>query len=373
MSRKAPSPNVQILEEASTWFVAFRSEPTDESARQEFQDWLRRSPEHIRAYLEVASTYADIPAPETGRTPPDLIERARTSPDMNVIPLTGPAVTRSQIATARHRGPRLTGSRAVAAAAMLVLAGIGVWLYMERNTYGTEIGEQRSITLPDGSIVELNSRTRVRVAFGAGERRVELLSGQALFQVARDASRPFMVESDHTRVRAIGTQFDVYRKSTGVTVTVIEGRVAVRPAAAGQASGTEPGSGDVRVRSPSGTRSDDGADSREAALAEILLMAGEQLTVTATRAEKAARPNIAAATAWTRHQLVFDGTPLSQVIEEFSRHSRRRMVIDSPQLASLRISGQYTSASPDSLLRFLSLQKGVIVTEVDGEIRIRRE
>src|SRR5688572_19796065 len=63
MSRKAPRANLQILEEASTWFVAFRSDPPDGRARQEFQDWLRRSPEHIRAYLEVASIYADIPSP----------------------------------------------------------------------------------------------------------------------------------------------------------------------------------------------------------------------------------------------------------------------------------------------------------------------
>ncbi len=349
MSRKAPRANLQILEEASTWFVAFRSDPPDGRARQEFQDWLRRSPEHIRAYLEVASIYADIPSPETGRTPPELIEKARSSPEINVITLTGPGLTRSHIRGTRRRGARLTGSRAVAAAAMFILAAVGVWLYSERNTYGTEIGEQRSITLPDGSVVELNSRSKVRVAFGASERRVELLSGQALFQVAKDTSRPFMVVSDRTRVRAVGTRFDVYRKSTGLTVTVIEGRVAVHAAPAGQSSGTEGGSGDV------------------------LLVAGEQLTVTATRAEKAERPNIAAATAWTRHQLVFDGTPLGEVIEEFSRHSTLRIVIDSSDLANLRISGQYTSTSPDSLLRFLSLQKGVIVTELDGEVRIRRE
>ncbi len=342
MSRKAPRANLQTLEEASTWFVAFRSESPDENARQEFQDWLRRSPEHIRAYLEIASTYADIPSPETGRTPPDLIEKARSSPEINVIPLSAPGLMRPHLPDTRRRGTRLTGPRPVAAAAMLILAATGVWLYTERHTYGTGIGEQRSITLPDGSIVELNSRSRVRVAFGADERKVELLSGQALFQVAKDASRPFIVESDRTRVRAVGTQFDVYRKSIGLTVTVIEGRVAVRSASAGEATGTH-------------------------------LVAGEQLTVTATRAEKAERPNIAAATAWTRRQLVFDGTPLSEVIEEFSRHSTRRIVIDSAELANLRISGQYTSASPDSLLRFLSLQKGVIVAEVDGEIRIRRE
>ena len=73
MSRKAPRPNHQILEEASTWFVAFRGQDLGENARQEFHDWLKRSPEHIRAYLEIAAIYADIPAPAHGQTPPDLI------------------------------------------------------------------------------------------------------------------------------------------------------------------------------------------------------------------------------------------------------------------------------------------------------------
>ena len=258
---------------------------------------------------------------------------------------------------------RLFGSRVITATLMLVLASVGAWFYAERNTYGTDIGEQRAITMPDGSIVELNARSKVRIAFHDQQRDVELLEGQALFRVAKDHSRPFVVHAGATSVRAVGTQFDIYRKNAGTTVTVIEGRVAVLsgPSVSEQTTETarEPNSPEAPIPVPMSL--------------EMFLAAGEQMTVTSTHAVKAERPNIAAATAWTQHELVFDGTSLSEVLEEFSRYSTHRLIVDSPDLANLKISGQYTSTSPESLLRFLTLQEGVVVTQVNGETHIRKE
>jgi transmembrane sensor len=416
MSRNIPRPNQQILEEASTWFVAFRSRDLAENARQQFQEWLKRSPEHIRAYLEIASIYADIPAPEHGYTPPELIAKARASADSNVLVLAAagerpqepPAASLAQEPNRGSRKARRSenlgagafsgtgwflASRIALAMSVLIFAAIGIWSYIERNTYRTGIGEQRSITLSDGSLVELNARSAVRIAFRDGQRDVELLEGQALFRVAKDSHRPFIVQAGTTSVRAVGTQFDVYRKSKGTTVTVIEGRVAVlaevdRAAAttpttlvsASEESRAAPDPTAPATQSPRtvpGPQSPHGSIPRMPAatnpMTGILLAAGEQMTVTATGSEKAQRPNIAAATAWTQHQLVFDGTPLGEVLEEFGRYTTRRIIVDTPALAGLEISGQYTSTNPDSLLRFLSLQRGVVITEVDGETHIRQE
>ena len=376
MSRP-PDMNRQVLDEASTWFVAFRSQDLDDQARQDFQDWLKRSPEHIRTYLEIASIYADIPAPEGGRTSPELIARAKASPDINVVALSSGQIAMGSLEEASRRGSRdplpqakrSFASRVAAAALLLVFVAVGAWFYVERNTYATGVGEQRAITLADGSIVELNARSRVRIAFQDAQRDVELLEGQALFRVAKDHHRPFVVRAGATSVRAVGTQFDVYRKRKGTTVTVIEGRVAVLSGLAAQVPAVEitttPAAPEPLIPAPMIEPS--------AMAREILLAAGEQMTVTSTQAQKAERPNIAAATAWTQHQLVFDATPLHEVLEEFGRYTPRRLIVDSPSLADLKISGQYMSASPDSLLRFLSLQKGVIITEVDGETHIRQE
>lgn len=100
-------------------------------------------------------------------------------------------------------------SRVLAAAFVVALVSVSAWLYAERNTYGTGIGEQRSITLSDGSIIELNAHSKVRVAFHDRERDLELLEGQALFRVAKNRNRPFVVHAGGTSVRAVGTQFDV--------------------------------------------------------------------------------------------------------------------------------------------------------------------
>src|SRR5262249_15873572 len=114
-----------------------------------------------------------------------------------------------------------------AAILLLVLGALSAWFLTQRGTYVTDVGEQRSFMLEDGSSVELNSRSRLKVHFTGCERSIELQAGQALFRVANDRTRPFVVNSGNASVRAVGTQFDVYRKKSGTVVTVLEGIVAI--------------------------------------------------------------------------------------------------------------------------------------------------
>ena len=371
-NRTVPGANPQILEEASAWFVTLRSSEVAASTARDFHDWLKRSPEHIRAYLEIAAVYADIPAPAQGHIPAELIAKARSGPDDNVIALKLDSLAEHspQVPpTASKEGRSRAGTRVMLAASLLMCICLAAWLHLARNTYDTGIGEQRSITLDDGSIVELNAHSKVRIDFDDRQRDVELLSGQALFRVAKDHTRPFVVRAGAASVRAVGTQFDVNRRSKGTTVTVLEGRVAVASEMVASGEGTNA----RRVASEAMPAATDRLSRQTQRSGEILLVSGEQMTVTPTEVRKSESPDLAAATAWTQHLLIFDGTALHDVLEEFGRHTTRRIVIDSPELATLKISGQYTSSNPDSLLRFLSLQEGVIVREVNGEIHIRKE
>src|SRR5205807_1325966 len=104
-------------------------------------------------------------------------------------------------------------------------AGLGLW--GRPQVYATAIGEQRSVVLKDGSMIQLNSRSRVEVRYTDHDRKIALKEGQALFTVARDTQRPFLVSAGDTAVRAVGTQFDVNRLETEIVVTVLEGKVAV--------------------------------------------------------------------------------------------------------------------------------------------------
>ena len=213
-------------------------------------------------------------------------------------------------------------------------------LELSAPIYATALGERRSIEFADGSTVELNSRSKIRVKYSKQERDVELIEGQALFHVAHDTSRPFIVAVGATRIRAVGTQFDVYKKSSATVVTVVEGRVAVAP----------------RLAPESGS--------------SFLLAAGEQLTVTSESAQKTASPNISGATAWTHAEIVFDAATLSDVAEEFNRYNKRQLIIEDPDLLSFHISGTFSSVDPESLIRFLRQRPGVQVTETGRQIRV---
>jgi len=405
MAKQSPKLSAQILDEASAWFTEFTDGALDTAARAEFNTWLRRSPEHVQAYLQIAAFWedADVLRKRLGRDFEGLIARAKQ--ERNVYPLEWaaradtislPAASPAPAASDRPSGlpsiPENVGHEAsvtsqeiavspssslsakpikaphgalrslfaLAASIVLLLTAV-TWLYLQRGVYTTDIGEQRSITLDDGSSVELNARSRVRVRFNQQQRVVELMVGQALFRVAKDPGRPFVVKSGDTRVRAVGTQFDIYRKRSGTIVTVVEGRVAVAGPSAHPPS--------VRGDGPPATFDRNN---------EVLLQAGEQLTVSAVAPARAAaqpkprRANIAVATAWTEKKLVFEGAPLREVVEEFNRYNRQQLVIRDPSLYEFHVSGVFPSTDSARMLDVLRRRFGVTLSRSGNEIEISR-
>jgi transmembrane sensor len=435
MERRARSKmNTQIYEEACAWFVESRAGDLDDAGRREFDRWLRKSPEHVSAYLEIAAIWHEGPShdPKGQWTADTLIELALKSDDDNVIALvpgaaplsaspvsaqdlksiSAPAQGVTPVERTRVRASS-TGTRewlrrwrrlAIAASILVILGGTLTMLELSAPVYTTALGEQRSIQFEDGSTVELNSRSKIRVKYSKQERDVELIEGQALFHVAHDTSRPFIVAVGATRVRAVGTQFDVYKKSNGTVVTVVEGRVAVYsapqgllsetsgearmlpvpaqapPESSGTAAGPSP-SATLRARKSSPTSASGstlppaGETAKQDLLtngSSFLLAAGEQVTVTAEAAQKTANPNIAGATAWREREIVFESATLSDVAEEFNRYNQRQLIIKDPGLYGFHISGVFSSTDPDSLIKFLRQRPGVKVTETGGEIRVER-
>lgn len=415
--------NTQIYDEATDWLVRNREGTLDPHDKRRFDMWLRKSPQHVCAYLEMSKVWEDVSFidPNLNASAEELIARARA--EANVFPLAVPAPAEPRIREAENlpiapiapleRDGRQTphsrfafeqrkgransregetflrarGHRpalAAVAASMLLAVVTGTWFFTQRNTYTTGIGEQRSIVLSDGSTIQLNTGSRVRVRYSDAERDVDLLEGQALFRVAKNHDRPFVVDTNGARVRAVGTEFDVYRKYGGTVVTVIEGKVAVlgKPHAlstsadsAGEAPSV-PVSGIVPMRPAPPTPT---PLVRAAIPDAIYVTAGEQLTVSAVIPANAEiqvptpKPaNVAAATAWTRRSLEFDSTPLREVAEEFNRYNVRKLIIADPSLSDIRIGGTFSS-DPGLLVRFLRKQPELVVEETDQEIRISRK
>lgn len=340
-------PHPAIVAEASAWFIEFRAGDVNGEARLRFIDWLRRSPEHIQAYLEVSCVWAELPAsdPEGKLDFASLIARARNETDVIALtPGNSPRPGARSSAELPVNRPRPRFAVAMAALALMALVAVLIWGSRFNGSYATGIGEQRTISLADGSIVELNSRSSIRVDLSDRQREVTLLEGQALFRVAKDRHRPFVVRAGDAQVRAIGTEFDVYRKQVATIVTVVEGRVETYDAS-DSAGGTP-----------------------------VVLSAGEQLTVLPHAMTKPTRTDTVAATAWVQKRLVFEETALSDVAEEFNRYNRRPLSIDDRDLQRVKISGVYSSTDPASLINFLRSQSSMQVVETENQVRIvRRE
>ena len=361
--------NKQVYEEAAEWLVELRVGDVDAATRERLDVWFRESPNHIRAFLELSSIWEDGSDKDLDRahSTEDLIARARGV--ANITPLERMAWPNKSNKSADVRGVRQRPRRrhrrsllAASIAAVCLAGGLGLWLLENQNpNYATQTGEERSILLPDGSHIELNSKSRVRVRFSSSEREIDLLEGQALFKVAKDASRPFLVHSDAVRVRAVGTQFDVYKKVSGTTVTVLEGRVAVLSAQQVPAHTV-----------PLATQASAEVLSTAEANA-ILVVAGEQLTMAPKAAGKPTKADVTTITAWTQHQLVFDSTPLAEVVQEFNRYNVRQLVVADRTLDSFHVTGVFSSTDPASLLRFLRSQRDLDVVETGDEIRISKK
>ncbi len=184
----------------------------------------------------------------------------------------------------------------IASAAMLAAVLVG-WVAIGQpfgQTYSTAVGERRVVVLADGSTIELNTDSAVRVRLTNARRAISLDRGQALFAVAHDTRRPFIVTAGDTRVRAVGTRFEVYRTPSAVRVTLSEGRVQV-------SQGKIP--------------------------APTLMTAGTRLDVTGKAPARPVAVDVAAATGWTDGRLTFQGAPLAQVVAEINRYSRQKVVL----------------------------------------------
>jgi transmembrane sensor len=337
---------MSILEQASHWWELLHSDSASSSDHREFGEWVARSPERVEAYLQTARLVKAIKSPKLiwpNTEAAALIREAKASPE-TVLPFSTAHVTASVgRGEARHSTTRF----AWAAVAVLLMA-VGLVLFMLEPTqeFRTALGEQRSVLLADGSRVTLNTASTIEVDLLKGRRDVRLVHGEALFEVAHDPARPFVVRAGNALLSDVGTQFNVDMRSNGTTVTVVEGRVAVD-------SGSP--------RENTGARA---AHGRPGTLEALILGANDRVVITpAGLGAPQHGVNVAPTVAWTQRQLMFEHRPLSDVAEEFNRYNRDRIDIDSAELKRQEVTGVFEANDPASFVAFLSSIPGVEIRE----------
>ena len=334
-----------VLEQASHWWELLHSGSASSSDHREFGEWVARSPERVEAYLETARLIKAIKSPRLiwpSTAAEVLIREAKASPE-TVLPF---STTRVSASVGRGEG-RHVQSRLAWAAAVVLFISVGLALYILEmpQEFRTALGEQRSVLLADGSRATLNTASTIEVILQKGRREVRLVRGEALFEVAHDASRPFVVHAGNALLKDVGTQFNVDIRSNGTTVTVVEGQVAVDSAATSGSAAAQ-----------SGSRSD--------TVEALILRANDRVVVTPAGVGAPQRGvNVAASVAWTQRQLMFEHRPLSEVAEEFNRYNKDRIDIDSAELKGQEVTGVFDAKDPASFVAFLSSVPGVEIRE----------
>jgi transmembrane sensor len=302
--------------EAVTWVVRLTSGEATEGDAHAMAVWRRQSPAHEDAFQKTLLLWRGMEGLRQ-----DLVGEEHLFPEsVRLHPTRRAAGIRSTHSVGL---PAWTTWGAVAAA----LAAFAIMLTLQSGLvtrlqadYRTGTGEQATTTLEDGSVLQLNTQAAVAVHYTDTTRRVDLLDGEAVFRVMKDAARPFLVQAQNGQVRAVGTEFLVKKTTDGTLVTVLEGVVEVHTTQDGQASGAS-----VRVE------------------------AGQHVRYGPTfGVGPVERADLRLATAWQRGKLIFESAPLGTVIEEINRYRPGRIVLLSSGLSGHPVSGVFDLDRLDS-------------------------
>jgi transmembrane sensor len=331
----------RLAEEAAEWVMRL-GEDDSATCRNAFFAWFKQSPRHVQEFLEASAVSKALNGmdAELSIDLDQWIAEARR----NVIPLAAGGATPEF----PHRRLVSARSKVSVAAAIALLAVSAAVFWINRPSHfsqelTTSIGEQRTIKLADGSMMILNTRSKVDVDMTRDAREIHLLTGQALFAVAPDPARPFRVITNDAIVQAIGTQFDVHQTPSGTKVAVIEGSVRMSPRKAAAQSD--------RIAQ---------------------LKAGEEALVDARgRMQTAQLADPEKALAWRERRLEFHDVTLGVVAAEFNRYNRSQIHVEEPVAESKRITGLFDADHPEALVNFLRKDGGLRVEEGEAGFWVR--
>lgn len=284
-----------IAEQAATYLAGSQSESLGH--RRAREAWLAEDVQHRRAYDEMQQLW-------------DHAGNLRDDPELK-------AFTARRLAAMRRS--RSSTWLFLAAAALSALLGGTYFAAMRMATtpparYATQLGERRTQMLADGTQVVLNTDTVIEVRYTRNQRSVELQHGEAQFDVAHDASRPFVVQVDGDTVTALGTRFQVRRNANAVVVTLLRGSVEV-----------------------------------EQGLEHRILHPDEQARISPGTGIHVEAIDPAQATGWLEGWLHFSNATLGEVVAEANRYSARKLRLADPQLARLRLHGNFRTGDTASI------------------------
>lgn len=310
--------------EAADWYARLSRTPIETEELTRFQRWCRDE-NNLKAYNDID----DISR---------AVRRLRDDPAMRAA--AQQALARPPERSSKRRSGNWRALGAGLAFAAVIGAAAVALKTLAPDTYSTRVGEISSVRLADGSQVRLNTDSKLRVRFSSGQRRVELVRGQAFFEVAHDTTRPFIVSAGPAEVRAVGTQFDVRKSGVEVRVVLAQGRVAISDKAVSAKGWTlTPGQGLVLGRGSSAPR---------------------PLSV-----------DVDAVTSWRTGRLTFHDITLAEAVEELNRYGVNKIVLDASAPRQLVINGAFEAGDISEFVSAAALLYGLKSRQLpNGDIEL---
>ncbi len=342
MTRSMESPvsnEDQAMAQAAAW-VARLGGDVDGEDGVEFDAWLEASPGNRAAFNQAVLLVQEFDA-RAGDVLAELDAFERRAPARP------PAARRVRGTRDAHRRSPMRWAVPIGGAAVAAGLALAIMPSLMAPTtvtaYATGKGQHRHITLSDGSTVDLDAETQLRVSMSRTERRIVLGDGQAIFDVAHDEKRPFVVQAGERLVRDVGTQFDVRQRPEQLTVTVARGRVEVEPTA-----GAAPGKG-------------------------VLLGPGQRLTLDNSGVGRLSVVDPEETFSWRAGRLVYRAQPLADVVADLNRQFVEQTEIADPELGKLPITGVIVLDNPRAVVARLSLMLPVKAVPSDKGLMLLRK
>ena len=353
-----------IDEEAAAWIILLDGEEEfTEQNRLELREWLKRSPRHVEALKKMNAFWADNSLTE-------LLE---------------PSLASVAAKPSRRQGFQFSSAwvwRSIGAVSVVLMLGLallfgvgleGVGPSATNGPYATAVGEQKNVELADGTVVELNTNSQMRVEYSEGFRNIHLIQGEMHFNVAKDPASPFRVYARNSRVQAVGTAFTVYlAQDDDVEVYVTEGRVALaglQALAPNKAGPPESGEGGKQAVV------DTYVESKVQDLGTLDIGRGAILKKRDTAPESGsdklvelvATPqddDIARRLAWRDGLLIFAGETLEQMVAEIRRYTTVEIELSTPEIREIEIAGQVHVGDTESMFKALESNFGLKVNRL---------
>jgi len=327
-------PNVVPLNapdgEAAAWVARLDADPSPELI-SEFDAWKNQSRAHREAADRLSDLWSEL----------DVLSELK-----DLAPLAQPV----RRAGAGVRGGKLLRRGAAAAVAASLVIGVGVYRMMApepARSYATPLGKQQTITLADGSTVQLNTNSVVEVSFKRDARDVRLVRGEAFFEVSPDHRRPFTVYTPEGSVQAVGTAFAVRLEHGAVRVTLTKGTVRLRRIEQAAAAGARPvETGSAILSAQSGRHTE------------------AKITPAGIDREVVNSETVARELSWRQGILVFDGEPLAQMVADVSRYTDVQIEIAHPKLRDVKVDGYFDAGDVEQMLQALEAGFGVRVVRL---------